>query len=253
MGQDYDSYERYPAECGTLLDMAFLDRNKMWSDLGKKLGCKFMRMREGDAEEPPFVHIVHQYDVSYRLQYRVRSRDHEACLDQQDTSSEDTDSGSEPSDEGNGEEQSQGEQVSEDQVQDRPGPSSSCRHYFVHDGKTFLQPGRAPYWDPLQRTLTAMLGVARDPPFITSGPDGRGEDLLIKSAEKFKKCMTEVVENLSHLTEFAWLSHVTTVPAGTFAALERLTALRLLYVCLSGYRGNVHDRKSLQDFFGGTY
>lgn len=40
MRDDYHVYAGYPEEYGSLLDMAFRDRVRMWMDLRKKLGCE---------------------------------------------------------------------------------------------------------------------------------------------------------------------------------------------------------------------
>lgn len=91
-------------------------------------------------------------------------------------------------------------------VQGSRDPQLSTQYLFSHNGAVFFQPGSLPYSTPGQAApLTGMLASAADGrKFAISGPDGNGEDLMIKSSEQFKDCVTEVVQPLESLETFGW-------------------------------------------------
>lgn len=39
MGRDFEKLDAYPAEDGSLLDMAFVDRGALWDQRRKQAGC----------------------------------------------------------------------------------------------------------------------------------------------------------------------------------------------------------------------
>lgn len=69
------------------------------------------------------------------------------------------------------------------------------------------------------------------------GPDGDGDDELIKNPAQFLDCMTEVVRTLSSIEVFGWETPVIPMPDGVFEALRKspsLTGLRLKFSAFSG-------------------
>lgn len=82
-----------------------------------------------------------------------------------------------------------------------------------------LPPGRGHDWD----------AVRDEGPFaydwLSKGPDGNGEDRLIKNAMQFRKCIIKVVNRLTPLETFGWETEVSPMQPEVFAALEKLTKL----------------------------
>lgn len=72
------------------------------------------------------------------------------------------------------------------------------------------------------------------------GPDGRGEDRLVKSVSDFNSCLVEIVAQLGSLTTFGWAAEAAAMPMGVLESLEKLTTLSHLHLSLSGARGTVH-------------
>lgn len=111
---------------------------------------------------------------------------------------------------------------------------------FVDYNKSLTQPpGEGHDWE-----AAAAVGPA-DYDWLAGtggrGPDGKGEDRLIKNAEQFAECITEVVSMLSLLQTFGWETGVTPMPRGVFDALARLTTLMDLRMAFSTYRSNVSE------------
>lgn len=71
------------------------------------------------------------------------------------------------------------------------------------------------------------------------GPDGAGEDRLIKNAEQFTQCITEVVVQLPSLETFGGETPVLPIPRGVFDLLARLRTLTDLRLVFSTFRGNL--------------
>lgn len=65
------------------------------------------------------------------------------------------------------------------------------------------------------------------------GPDGTGQDKIVKNAKQFTQCVIEVVGKLTSLETFGWEAPVTTMPRGVFDALARLKALTDLRLVFS--------------------
>lgn len=79
--------------------------------------------------------------------------------------------------------------------------------------------------------------VFQEPPIEGStGPDGNGEDLLIKSSEQFTRCIIEVVSQLSSLHAFGWSTGMTPMPLGVFNALLSLETLTSLHLSMILHR-----------------
>lgn len=165
-----------PPEYGSLLDMAFRNRNEMWESFGRKHRCEMVLEDPEGAEQ-------HDSD-----------------------------------DEG--------------------------RYYFDYQGACFLQPGPPPYAVPGYRRLTDTLKPVDGRKFLISGPDSKGEDRLIKSADQFHACMTEIVQQLSAVEVFGWAGSVTPMSLDTLEALSKLSTITPLSVSFSGGRGVVHACKS---------
>lgn len=75
------------------------------------------------------------------------------------------------------------------------------------------------------------------------GPDGRGKDALVKTADDFNDCVTEIVSQLSSLEAFCWYATVASMPMGVYNALAKLGNFKALHVVMSRYGGNVHARQ----------
>lgn len=73
------------------------------------------------------------------------------------------------------------------------------------------------------------------------GPDGTGEDKLMKNAEQFTECIVEIVGKLTSLETFGWETSVTPMPRGVFDALARLTTLTDLRLVLTEHTRNLSD------------
>lgn len=79
------------------------------------------------------------------------------------------------------------------------------------------------------------------------GPDGKGEDSVIKNATAFNQYITEVVGMLPFLETFCWRVHVTPMPRGVFDALTRLASLEQLFLLFTTHRNNLSDCKHAGD------
>lgn len=91
---------------------------------------------------------------------------------------------------------------------------------FSHNGRTYGEPGRGG-------------GPG-------SGPDGKGEDALIKSPQDLNACIIEVIGLLPCLDSFSWKSSVTPMSAETCDALAQHSTLKSLHVTMSSCRNNAH-------------
>lgn len=78
-----------------------------------------------------------------------------------------------------------------------------------------------------------------------SGPDGKGEDRLIRTPAHFNECIAEIVSQLSSLETFGWCTKVTPMPAGVLHALLEIETLRSLHVDMK--------RPGRNEFHNGKY
>lgn len=109
--------------------------------------------------------------------------------------------------------------------------------YFVLDGRQYDEPGR--YSKP---------GDGEVPDhgrFGTRGPDGCGEDRLIKTAEQFNECLVEIIAHLTSLEAFGWDSAGIVMPRGVFDALHKLDSLKALHLNMEVHRCSVQMCESL--------
>lgn len=72
------------------------------------------------------------------------------------------------------------------------------------------------------------------------GPDGFGEDRLIKTPEQLNDCLSEVIEHLSRLETLGWSCAVTQMPQRACRALAKLDTLRNMCYTMYAWRGTVH-------------
>lgn len=121
------------------------------------------------------------------------------------------------------------------------GVDTSFVKWFRHDGREYLAPGRTP---PFEVHVDDAVYHDYDPYTRNeggNGPDGKGEDKLVKSPADFNACITEIVEQLtSSLQTFGWKCPVTTMPAESLAALAKLEGITALHIDASSLRGLVH-------------
>lgn len=109
---------------------------------------------------------------------------------------------------------------------------------FEHDGKIFYEPGEAPLIDG--RDPDDPSSYDYQAPKQASGPDGKGEDALIKNPDELISSLVDVVEKLGVLEAFRWDSPVMPMPVGVLDVLEKLTTLKTLHVDVRLVRNNVH-------------
>lgn len=115
--------------------------------------------------------------------------------------------------------------------------------YFMHGNMKSSGPGKPP------------LIEGRDPKEVSSydwnaprlgeisGPDGKGQDRLIKSAEDFNSCIIEIISQLTSLQKFSWSSGQVPMPRAAFDALAKLPRITHLHPQLLMDNGDVHPRK----------
>lgn len=112
------------------------------------------------------------------------------------------------------------------------------------DGSTYEPPGSEPDWVAVAKV--GPLGYDWLQGARGSGPDGKGEDKLIKNATQFTQCINEVVNLLTSLETFGWETKVSPMPQGVFDALARLTTLTDLRLVFSTFKTNLSERESLR-------
>lgn len=112
------------------------------------------------------------------------------------------------------------------------------RSFFVLHGKRYFEPGYA-----LGNQEHSPENLPQHARLETVGPDGRGEDRFIKSAEQFNQCIVEVVAQLSSLESFRWDAAGVSMPRGVFDALLKLDGLRNLCLDMEPIRRGVQMRE----------
>lgn len=111
---------------------------------------------------------------------------------------------------------------------------------FTHRGKTYRAPGNSPCEYNMRRII-----VDHDAPREgTSGPDGKGEDGLIKTPEQLQDCMVEIVRSFTSLETLGWSTFMP-MPQGVFDTLASLTTLSSLRINLRSYRSTLHACESV--------
>lgn len=122
------------------------------------------------------------------------------------------------------------------QVNDEGFVEYRDNYYFEHNNKRYSAPGRCPevqyssWYSALDHTAARYSG---------DGPDGNGEDPLIKNPDHFLDCCAEIVSQLTSLESFGWQTAVTPLPVGVFKALLKMQRLQALTLTFSVFRGNV--------------
>lgn len=128
----------------------------------------------------------------------------------------------------------------EQHVVERTGRTRALipKAYVMHNGARYLNPAKPPLLDPLNRHLvasydwTARCGL--------SGPDGKGEDRLIKSAQQLTDCLTEIVSQLTSLETFVWRTRHYEMPPGVIDALAKLITLKRCEMLAVSLEGDIH-------------
>lgn len=113
--------------------------------------------------------------------------------------------------------------------------------WFDRDERRYVAPG----WTPsFERQEDGRVWKEYDPHTRNkrgNGPDGDGEDKLIKSSAEFNDCVTEIVSQLtSSLQTLGWECPVTTMAAEAVDALAKLKSITALHIDVSTCRGLVH-------------
>lgn len=126
-----------------------------------------------------------------------------------------------------------------DMMSDFLSPSPKARLYFEHDGDRYYEPSEP----PLATEPTGGSMFKWDKRVGGVGPDGKGEDKLIKTAAQFIECCEEIVAQLSSLETFRWNTYITPMPPGIFESLAKLTSLKRFHPGLTLDSGIVHARK----------
>lgn len=103
--------------------------------------------------------------------------------------------------------------------------------HFEYDGDFYVAPGR-----PLPEEEGDDAGRLGG-----DGPDGWGQDKLVKSAADFNDSVDEVVAQLTFLKEFSWCCHTTPISRCAFSSLSKVNSLRVLHLNFSARRSNVYD------------
>lgn len=93
----------------------------------------------------------------------------------------------------------------------------------------YRDPGRPPLIDGRDPSIVDSYDWAA-PRVGGSGPDGKGEDRLIKNAEDFNQAVTEVITRLEC---FGWSTKLARMSLEAFQALERLPRLLRLHLDLT--------------------
>lgn len=109
------------------------------------------------------------------------------------------------------------------------------------NGQTCTAPGEGPDWRAFQEDPAGYDWRSGEG---GRGPDGNGEDELIKNADQFTQRITEIVSKLTSLKAFAWETPVTPMPRGVYDVLAQLASLERLSLVFSTYRGNLSDCES---------
>lgn len=100
--------------------------------------------------------------------------------------------------------------------------------HFVHEGNKYYCPAEPPQIEGEDRFKLRSYDWNAVQSRGT-GPDGMGEDRLIKNGEQLIKCLEEVVEqiiSMSVLETFSWNSPVLPMPLGVLNALAKLPTLK---------------------------
>lgn len=110
---------------------------------------------------------------------------------------------------------------------------------FYFAGKTFYEPV-APNF---QHSDPGEAFYDPAAPKLASGPDGNGEDALIKTADQLVSTLVNIVAKLPSVRTFMWSTSMMPMPMGVLNALEKLPSLKSLHVEFGMYRNVVHARE----------
>lgn len=95
-------------------------------------------------------------------------------------------------------------------------------------------------WDALEEQVPVLYDWQDSEGGV--GPDGDGEDELIKNPHQLTQCIIEIVNMLPSLATFGWETPVMPMPREVFDSLLQLgTPLSDLRLVFSSYRGNFTD------------
>lgn len=128
------------------------------------------------------------------------------------------------------------------QIQWKVRQDGQLQRFFEFDATEFEEPGDPP------------LIEGRDPrdpssydyhaPRLDSGPDGKGDDMLIKTPAQLISSLVEVVEKLPLLHAFSRNTALLAMPTGVGNALEQLDTLKSLHVDMTLIRNNLQTGES---------
>lgn len=119
------------------------------------------------------------------------------------------------------------------------GSAVVCRDdYLEHFDRVYIPPGEDPDWGTVREQGAAaydwLAGEGG------RGPDGQGEDKLIKNPAQLTQCFVDILKSLSSLETFGWETGVTPMPRPVFdELLARLATLSDLRLAFSTCRTNL--------------
>lgn len=137
-----------------------------------------------------------------------------------------------------------------DRIMKRPGaiiavenPSAPPGGSLLYDQRgVFNAPGRGHDWDAVRDGGAAAYDWQSSQG--GRGPDGNGEDRLIKNAEQFLECITALIGSLTSLEMFAWMTPVTPLPKAVYSIFRERQSLTGLWLTFSTFRSNLTDCES---------
>lgn len=110
---------------------------------------------------------------------------------------------------------------------------------FTHDGVRYPAPGTCPSFEGTQSTKQDWLSASTER-VGGHGPDGEGEDRVVKNADDFNSTAIEIVTQLSSLETFKWSCNVASLPAPACEALKQCTLTSLTYGYIERGRESIH-------------
>lgn len=115
--------------------------------------------------------------------------------------------------------------------------------FFKHRGIESCAPGKPPLIDGRDPKEVSSYDWSAPRLGDISGPDGKGEDRLIKNPKDFNSCIIEICSQLTSLEAFSWQSSQIPLPRAAFDALAKLPRLARLHPRLLMDNGDVHPRE----------
>lgn len=114
------------------------------------------------------------------------------------------------------------------------GGESDMITFSDDNGRTYDAPGHAEVTEGVDSEGNETVVFLYDAPRTGGGgPDGRGEDELIKDAEQLLECVHEVIAQFKSLETFGWAVPVMTIPDEVFYDTLVQRAITSLHLDLS--------------------